>query len=124
MLPDGEADRIRHQVLPHIPDPNLRHWIAELLRDRDERIAVLLQLSRQLYHLRRRLKQAGGYLQGLIDGALQTARSPWPEKVVFCSECGAPADRMGAALRPEGGHEMVNYHLDGKRCVVRGSDAG
>jgi hypothetical protein len=116
MVSDGDAARIRG-MLSHIEEPNVRHWLAELLRDRDERIALLLELARQLHHLNGRVGQAAGYLQGLVCDALATARSPWRDKIP-CSICGAPPALINAELSKTGdGHVMVTHHLDGKRCV-------
>ena len=117
MVNDGDARRLRDVVLPHIEEPTLRHWFAELLQDRHERIGLLLQLSRQLHHLGGRVGQAAGYLQGLVREAQTLARSPWPEKIP-CEVCGAPPDHLSSELAKDRiGHVMVTYHLDGRRCV-------
>ena len=96
-----------------------RNCIKALLRDRRERIALELELSRKLDYLRRRLIQAHRYLYGLVQAVAATANTPWPKRLQ-CPSCGAPALRVVAEPTPgaEGGsHRLVHVHEDGRRCA-------
>jgi len=118
MVTDDDARRIE-DVCSDLRDPVARRWLAELLRDRKERVALEMQLSRHLEHLHRRLDQAVRYLQGLIRAAQDVARSPWPEKLP-CPICGAPAEMVVAEPQAGGqsSHRLVHVHVDGKRCAM------
>jgi hypothetical protein len=51
----------------------LRRWLGQLRADRRARSALIQSLSRQLQHLRERIRQAGDHLDGLTVGAMQVA---------------------------------------------------
>jgi CRP-like cAMP-binding protein len=113
MLSDEEERRIRNLAATADRGTLLR-WVGELLEDRKERSALLQQLARQLTHVRRRLRQASSYLDGLLQRAEGTSREPWPGKLP-CPHCGAPAVLVRAELRREG-HVVVHDHPDGVHC--------
>jgi hypothetical protein len=99
-------------------DQAARNIIRDLLRDRRERIALELELSPKLDHLRRRLIQAHRYLYCLVQAVAATANAPWPKRLQ-CPSCGAPALRVVAEPTPgaeEGSHRLVHVHKDGRRC--------
>jgi hypothetical protein len=113
VLSDEEGKRI--QDLAAAADRRtLLRWVGELLEDRKERSALLQQLARQLAYMRRRLRQASNYLDGLLQRAEETSREPWPGKVA-CPHCGAPAVLVRAEQRSEG-HVVVHEHPDGVHC--------
>jgi len=113
MLSDEEARRIR-DLATSADRGTLLRWVGELLEDRRERSALLQGLARQLAHLRRRLRQASKYLDGLLQRAEGTTREPWPGKLP-CPHCGAPAVLVRAEQRSEG-HVVVHAHPDGVHC--------
>ena len=113
MLSDEEAGRIR-DLAAAADRGTLLRWVGELLEDRKERSALLQQLARQLAYMRRRLRQASNYLDGLLQRAEGTSREPWPGKLP-CPHCGAPAILVRAEQRGER-HVVVHEHPDGVQC--------
>jgi hypothetical protein len=99
MLSDEEARRIC-DLATCADRGTLLRWVGELLEDRRERSALLQGLARQLAHLRRRLRQASKYLDGLLQRAEEILGEPWAGKLP-CPHCGAPAVLGRAEQRNE-----------------------
>lgn len=118
MLPDPEAQRISDQV-DRSDRATLVRWVRALLEDRKARSALILGLSRQLHHARRRLAQAASYLDGLLAKAHDATRVPWP-KQDLCERCGAPVDSAKAVPIKPTGHQLVTGHPDGTTCHENG----
>jgi hypothetical protein len=117
LLGDDQAKRITDELEGTLSPEVLRRWLGQLLADRRGRSALIQSLSRQIQHLRKRIRQAGGYLDGLTVGAMKVAAEPWPGKLP-CPRCGAPVVMvlsMPNETRP-GGHELVRRHPDGVLC--------
>jgi hypothetical protein len=114
VLLDPEAQRISDQV-DRSDRATLVRWVRALLEDRKARSALILSLSRQLHHARRRLTQAAGYLDGLLAKAHDVTRQPWP-KQELCERCGAPVDSAKAVPVKPTGHHLVTGHPDGTTC--------
>jgi hypothetical protein len=117
VLSDGEAERIVTQAEAADRGTLLR-WVRELLKDRRERSGLLLRLARELAYTRRRLRQAAGYLDGLLRRAEEDSHAPWPGKHP-CPHCGAPTVLAGSEPQKEGGQLLVHKHPDGVRCEGR-----
>lgn len=120
LLADDEARRIEDEMARTSSPEVLRRWLGQVLADRRARSGLILSLSRQLHHLRVRIRQASAYLEGLTDGALKVAAEPWPRQLP-CPRCGAPAS--GVRTRPSdkpGGHEQMTQHPDGTLCTEAG----
>jgi hypothetical protein len=114
VLPDAEAERISDQV-DRSDRAALVRWVRALLEDRRARSALILSLSRQLHHTRRRLAQAASYLDGLLAKAHAATRQPWPKQEV-CERCGAPANSAKAVPEKPTGHRILTGHPDGTAC--------
>ena len=117
MLGDGDAKRVA-DMCRDITDPTLRRWVEELLKDRRERVALAVDLCRQVDHLRGRAAQAARYLDKLAAEAYSKAYEPWAQQQP-CPVCRAPGTMLRTELRPTG-HVLVNEHPDGKVCELPG----
>jgi hypothetical protein len=117
LLDDSEAERIAEGLRATQHAPTLAGWARALLEDRRARSAVILRLSRELHHVRQRLRQAAKYLDGLVGNVEVSAREPWRDKQ-SCPVCGAVAVRVATRSDPSraGGHVLVHLHPDGKKC--------
>ena len=103
LLSDREAEEIERGRIQKVAGPIVLKWVDQLLADRRERV-------RQLEHLRKRLSQAFGYLDGLVRDARQQATPP-PQKLV-CPMCRRPY--VGASgISPRG---IVYTHADRTEC--------
>ncbi len=125
LLDDSEAERIAHGLASTSHGPTLAGWIRALLDDRRARSALILRLSRELHHARRRLRQAARYLDGLLGNVQMVSREPWGGKLP-CPHCGAPAIRVGTRSEPSqpGAHVLVHVHPDGKHCDSSATEYG
>lgn len=101
------------------PPKTVLRWARALLADRRDRVALIMRLSRQLHHVRERLRDAGVYFDKLIAGAHVETRASWPGQIL-CESCGAPVWHR----RQDGGAGFVNTHPDGKECNVAGKEVG
>ena len=115
MLGDGDAARLE-DMCRHLEDSVLRRWVGDLLQDRRERIALAVELCRQVDHLRGRAAQAARYLDKLAAEAYLKAYEPWAKQQP-CPACRAPGTMIRSELRPSG-HVLVNEHPDGKVCEL------
>jgi hypothetical protein len=117
LLEDSEADRIAEGLRTTQHAPTLAGWGRALLEDRRARSALILRLSRELQHVRGRLRQAARYLDGLLGNVQMATREPWGGKQP-CPVCGAAAVRVATRSEPSrpGAHVVVHIHPDGKRC--------
>lgn len=106
------------------------------------------ELSRKLWHVRKRIAAADAYCDAQLEGrselatlraslrkawrhidqlvfvAYQIAGSPWPGKIP-CPHCGAPPELRTHTQRanPDGGpwvHVPLRTHYDGKQCEGEG----
>jgi len=120
LLDDGEAERIRDGTATTSHAPTLVAWIRALLDDRKSRNALLLRLTRELQHVRGRLRQAARYLDGLVGNVQRAAGEPWPGQLP-CPVCGAPVLKLATRQDPSvaGSRVVVHVHADGKRCEGR-----
>jgi hypothetical protein len=114
VLPDAEAERIADQA-DRSDRATLARWVRSLLDDRKARSALILSLSRQLHHARKRLAQAASYLDGLLAKAHEASRQPWPRQDV-CERCGAPVNSAKAVPTKPTGHRILTGHPDGTTC--------
>lgn len=115
MLSDPEAQRIADQAGNCADRATMTRWVRALLEDRKARSALILSLSRQLHHTRKRLAQAAQYLDGLLGKAHEATRQPWPKQDV-CERCGAPVNAVRALPQKPTGHRQVTGHPDGTTC--------
>ena len=105
MLSDRDAEEIERGRRQKVGGPVVLKWLDQLLQDRRERI-------QQLEHLRRRLRQAFRYLDGLVGEARQ-AQQVNPRDLA-CPKCGRPYERA-VGRSPDG---ITYFHPSGERCTT------
>jgi hypothetical protein len=110
---DADAERIE-AGLPTADRATLARWARSLLDDRRARSSLLLGQTRRVAFARRRLRQAFGYLDGLLAEAEEEAQAAWPGKLP-CPSSGAPVAMVKGEQRAQG-HAVVHQHPDGQRC--------
>jgi hypothetical protein len=103
MLSDREAEEIERGRKQRVGGPVVLKWLDQLLQGRRERV-------QQLEHLRKRLRQAFRYLDGLIGEARHGRSVP----SLPCPKCGKPYERA-AGRSPSG---VTYMHPGGERCTM------
>ena len=104
MLTDREAEEIERARRAKAGGPIVLKWVDQLLADRRDRI-------RQLEHLRKRLRQAFRYLDGLVGEAQGPALPSSHDKPV-CPSCGK-GYVQASGVSPQG---ILYVHADRREC--------
>jgi hypothetical protein len=116
LLSDDQAERLRGLISTRTWGDAGR-WIAALLDDRRDRVALALRTSRLIELALRDLGRGerDRDLERILTAAKKSADAPWVNQLP-CEECGAPAIRVGT----DGArHGLVVMHPDGRRCAIR-----